>query len=48
MKLSATHAFNCMVKFGWISCEDIPLALWVESLGVNWVVVTVNNANDRV
>ena len=26
MKLSATHAFYCivlMVKFGWISCEDI-------------------------
>ena len=30
MKLSATHAFNCMVlmvKFGWTSCEDIPPAL---------------------
>ena len=30
MKLSATHAFNCivlMVKFGRISCEDIPPAL---------------------
>ena len=30
MKLSATHAFNCivlMVKFGQISCEDIPPAL---------------------
>ena len=30
MKLSDTHAFNCivlMVKFGWTSCEDIPPAL---------------------
>ena len=30
MKLSATHAFNCialMVKFGRISCEDITPAL---------------------
>ena len=30
MKLSATHAFNCivlMVKFGRTSCEDIPSAL---------------------
>ena len=30
MKLSATHAFNCivlMVKFGWTNCEDIPPAL---------------------
>ena len=30
MKLSATHAYNCidfMVKFSWTSCEDIPLAL---------------------
>ena len=29
MKLSATHAFNCivlMVKFGWTSCENIPPA----------------------
>ena len=27
MKLSATHALNCivlMVKFGWTCCEDIP------------------------
>ena len=33
MKLSATHAFNCivlMVKFGWTSCEDIPPALCVD------------------
>ena len=30
MKLSATHAFNCVVlrvKFGLTSCEDIPPAL---------------------
>ena len=29
MKLSATHAFNCivLVKFACTSCEDIPLAL---------------------
>ena len=35
MKLSATHAFNCidlMVKFGQTSCEDIPPALYNECL----------------
>ena len=39
MKLSATHAFNCIilvVKFSWTSGEDIPPALhmnvsWLES-----------------
>ena len=34
MKLSTTHAFNCivlMVKFGQTSCEDIPPALLKET-----------------
>ena len=40
MKLLATHAFNCivlMVKFGWTSYEDIPLAL-VSRLFLLWLV----------
>ena len=36
MKLSATHAFNCIVlviKFSRTSCEDIPPALYIGVLG---------------
>ena len=47
MKLSATHAFNCivlMIKFGRTSCEDIPLALVCDyKLSLyNIVTVTAN------
>ena len=43
MKLSATHAFNCIVlsvKFGWTSCEEIPPALtdMGDMLGITHVI----------
>ena len=47
MKLSATHAFNCivlMVKFGRTSCEDIPLALFNSTwLAAHSMIGTVPN-----
>ena len=44
MKLSATHAFNCivlMVKFGLTSCEDIPPAL-VYALSFGYYDIAIN------
>ena len=44
MKLSDTHAFNCivlMIKFGWTSCEDIPPALQYSYLATLFVTLVL-------